>query len=79
MANTHGRAAEQERDRGDEEGREKGSVSFLFALVVSLCAATVAALFVTMWRDGDPVAAAALAFALLPVLVLAIMAWRAVL
>jgi hypothetical protein len=79
VANTHGRAAQQEPDRGDEEGREKGSVSLLFALVVSLCAATVAALFVTMWRDGDPVAAAALAFALLPVLVLAIMAWRAVL
>jgi hypothetical protein len=54
-------------------------VSLLFALVVSLCAATVAALFVNMWRDGDPVAAAALAFALLPVLVLTIMAWRAAL
>jgi hypothetical protein len=79
VANTHGRAAQQERDRGYEEGREKGSVSLLFALVVSLCAATVAALFVIMWRDGDPVAAAALAFALLPVLVLAIVAWRAVL
>ena len=54
-------------------------MSLLFALVVSLCAATVAALFVIMWRDGDPVAAATLAFALLPVLVLAIVAWRAVL
>ena len=54
-------------------------MSLLFALVVSLCAATVAALFVIMWRDGDHVAAAALAFALLPVLVLAIVAWRAVL
>ena len=54
-------------------------MSLLFALVVSLCTATVAALFVTMWRDGDPVAAAALAFALLPVLVLTIMAWRAAL
>jgi hypothetical protein len=54
-------------------------VSLLFALVVSLCAATVAALFVSMWRDGDPVAVAALAFALLPVLILTIMAWRAAL
>jgi len=54
-------------------------VSLLFALVVSLCAATVAALFVTMWHDGDPVAAAALAFALLPMLVLTIIAWRAAL
>ena len=80
VENTHGRAAQQERDRGDGEGREKGSVvSLVFALVVSLCAATVAALFVIMWRDGDPVAAAALALALLPVLVLAIVAWRAVL
>jgi hypothetical protein len=79
VENTHGRAAQQERDRGYEEGREKRSVSLVFALVVSLCAATVAALFVIMWRDGDPVAAAALAFALLPVLVLAIVAWRAVL
>ena len=79
MAYTHGRAAQQERDRGHEEDREEGSLSLLFALVVSLCAATVATLFVTMWRDGDPVAAAALAFALLPVLILTIMAWRAVL
>ena len=54
-------------------------MSFLFALVVSLCAATVAALFISMWRDGDPVAVAALAFALLPMLVLTIMAWRAAL
>jgi hypothetical protein len=54
-------------------------VSLLFALVVSLCAATVAGLFITMWRDGDPVAATALALALLPVLILTIMAWRAAL
>jgi hypothetical protein len=54
-------------------------VSLLFALIVSLCAATVAALFITMWRDGDPVAATALALALLPVLILTIMAWRAAL
>jgi hypothetical protein len=54
-------------------------MSVLFALVITLCAATVAILFVTMWRDGDLVVAAALAFALLPVLVLTIMAWRAAL
>ena len=77
MANTHGRAAWQ--DRGHEEGREEVNVSLLFALVVSLSAATVAALFVSMWRDGDPVAVAALAFALLPVLILTILAWRAAL
>ena len=65
---------------GMKKDREESSVSLLlFALVVSICAATVAALFVIMWRDGDPVAAAVLAFALLPVLVLTIMAWRAVL
>lgn len=67
------------RSKNEIEGRKEGSVSLLFALVVSLCAATVAALFVSMWRDEDPVAAAALAFALLPVLILAIMAWRAAL
>jgi hypothetical protein len=79
VASTHGRAAQQKRDRGFEAGREDGSVSLLFALIVSLCAATVAALFITMWRDGDPVAATALALALLPVLILTIMAWRAAL
>jgi hypothetical protein len=67
------------RSKNEIEGRKEGSVSLLFAIVVSLCAATVAALFVSIWRDGDPVAAAALAFALLPVLILAIMAWRAAL
>ena len=54
-------------------------MSLLFALIVSLCAATVAALFITMWLDGDLVAATALALALLPVLILTIMAWRAAL
>ena len=48
----------------------------LFALVTSLCAAVLAALFVTMWRDGDSIATTALAVALLPVLVLSVMAWR---
>lgn len=50
-------------------------VSVLFALATSLCAAVVAALFVSMWRAGDGVATTALAVALLPVLVLAMMAW----
>jgi hypothetical protein len=50
-------------------------MSVLFAVVTSLCAAVVAVLFVTMWLDGDGVAAGAMAFALLPVLVLAMMAW----
>jgi hypothetical protein len=71
--------AQQERDRGHDEDSEESNLSLLFALVVSLCAATVATLFVMMWRDGDPVAAAVLAFALLPVLILMIMAWRAAL
>ena len=67
------------RSKNEIEGRKEGSVSLLFALVVSLCAATVAALFLSMWSDGDPVAAAALAYAQLTVLILAIMAWRAAL
>ena len=50
-------------------------MSLLFALVVSLCAATTAALFVTMWLDGDAIATAALVVALFPVLILAMMAW----
>ena len=50
-------------------------MSLLFALVVSLCAAVVAALFVTMWLDGDVIATAALAYALFPVLVLTMLAW----
>ncbi len=51
-------------------------VSLMFALVVSLCAAVVATLFVTTWRDDDLLVAAVVAFVLLPVLVLTIMAWR---
>ncbi len=50
-------------------------MSVLFALVVSVCAAVVAVLFVTMWLDGDGVATMALAVALFPVLVLTMMAW----
>ena len=50
-------------------------MSALFVLVVSLCAAVVAVLFVTMWLYGDGVATAALAVALFPLLVLAMTAW----
>jgi hypothetical protein len=52
------------------------SAAFLFALAVSLCTAVVMVLFVTTWRDEDLVVAAVVAFVLLPVLVLTIMAWR---
>jgi hypothetical protein len=52
------------------------SAAFLFALAISLCAAVVATLLVTTWRDEDLVVAAVVAFVLLPVLVLTIMAWR---
>jgi hypothetical protein len=51
-------------------------MSLLFALVVTLCVAVVAVLFVTMWLDGDSVTTTALAVALLPMLVLTMMAWR---
>ena len=50
-------------------------MSVLLAMVVSLCAAVAAVLFVAMWLDGDTAAAVALAFALLPLLVLTVMAW----
>ncbi len=50
-------------------------MSVLFALVTSLCATVVAILFVTMWLDGDGVTTTALAVALLPVLVLTMLAW----
>jgi hypothetical protein len=50
-------------------------VSVIFALVTSVCAAVLAVLFVTMWLDEDRVTTAALAFALLPLLVLTMMAW----
>jgi hypothetical protein len=49
---------------------------FIFALVTSLSAAVVAVLFITMWFDGDGVTTTALAVALLPMLVLTMMAWR---
>ncbi len=56
--------------------REEGDgVSVLFALVTSLCAAVLAVLFVTMWLDGDGVTTTALAVALLPMVVLTMLAW----
>lgn len=48
----------------------------LFALVVSVCAAVIAALFVRMWLDEDIVVSTVLAAALLSTLVLALMAWE---
>jgi hypothetical protein len=46
------------------------------AMIATICALVVAALFWVMWCDEDFVTSAALAFALLPVLMLALMAWR---
>jgi hypothetical protein len=52
------------------------STALLFAVAVSLCAAVVATLLVSTWRDEDLVVTVVVAFVLLPILVLAIMAWR---
>jgi len=52
------------------------SAAVLFALAVSACAAIVATLLVTTWRHEDLVLTTVVAFVLLPVLILAIMAWR---
>jgi hypothetical protein len=54
----------------------EGGMIFIFALVTSLSAAVVAVLFITMWFDGDSVTTTVLAVALLPMLVLTMMAWR---
>jgi hypothetical protein len=51
-------------------------MSLLFALVVSVCAAVLGALFVRMWLDEDVVTSTALAAALLSTLVLALLAWE---
>jgi hypothetical protein len=48
----------------------------LLALDASICSVVIAALFLTMWHDGDAVASVALAAALLSVLVLTMMAWE---
>jgi hypothetical protein len=52
------------------------SGAFLFALAVSVCAAVVATLLITTWRHEDLALSMVIAFVLLPVLILAIMAWR---
>lgn len=51
-------------------------MSLAFALVTSVCAAVVAGLLVKTWRDEDLVVTTVVAFVLLPVLILAIIAWR---
>ena len=52
------------------------SAAFLFAVAVSVCAAVVATLLITTWRHEDLALTMMVAFVLLPMLVLAIMAWR---
>ena len=52
------------------------SAAFLFAVAVSVCAAVVATLLITTWRHEDLSLTTVVAFVLLPVLILAIMAWR---
>jgi hypothetical protein len=52
------------------------SAAVLFALAVSVCAAVVATLLITTWRHEDLALTTVVAFVLLPVLILAIMAWR---
>jgi hypothetical protein len=52
------------------------STALLFALAVSGCAAVVATLLITTWRHEDLALTTVVAFVLLPVLILAIMAWR---
>ncbi len=48
----------------------------VFALLAVVCAVVVAALFLTMWLDGDALATAVLGVTLAPLLVLAILAVR---
>ena len=52
------------------------SAAVLFALAVSVCAAVVATLLITTWHHEDLVLTTVVAFVLLPVLILAIMAWQ---
>jgi hypothetical protein len=52
------------------------SAAILFALAVSVCAAVVAILLVTTWRHEDLTLTTVVAFVLLPVLILAILAWQ---
>jgi hypothetical protein len=52
------------------------SAAVLFAMAVSVCAAVIATLLITTWRHEDLALTMVVAFVLLPVLILAIMAWR---
>ena len=52
------------------------SAAVLFALAVSGCAAVVATLLITTWRHEDLALTMVVALVLLPVLILAIMAWQ---
>ena len=52
------------------------SPAVLFALAVSVCAAVVATLLITTWRHEDLALTMVVAVVLLPVLILAIMAWQ---
>jgi hypothetical protein len=52
------------------------SAAVLFAVAVSVCAAVVTTLLITTWRHEDLALTTVVAFVLLPVLILAIMAWR---
>ena len=51
-------------------------MSLLFAMVTSGCALVVAGLLVSTWRDEDVAVTTVIAFVLLPILILAIIAWR---
>jgi hypothetical protein len=52
------------------------SAALLFALAVSGCAAVVATLLITTWRHEDLALTSVVAIVLLPMLILAIMAWQ---
>ncbi len=52
------------------------SAAVLFALAVSVCAAVVAILLITTWRHEDLALTTIVALVLLPVLILAIIAWQ---
>ena len=54
-------------------------MTFLFALAATLCAVAAAGLFITSWREGDVLVTVVLAVALFAVLVVTIVAWRAIL
>jgi hypothetical protein len=52
------------------------SAAVLFALAASGCAAVVSTLLITTWRHEDLALTTIVALVLLPVLILAIMAWQ---